>query len=180
MLSQPGSGGATTPAIWRNLESAEQRVSDEIDIEVVEGERALALSDEIRDLCRAVFPDFTDTYLTDRLPGVERPAVVAARGADGALLGFKLGYARGGGTFYSWLGGIHMSMRRQGLGRRLMQRQHAWARERGYAFVETRTRTYNNAMIILNLQSGFQIVGYEDNGTGQPTVTLRAALNPPA
>jgi GNAT superfamily N-acetyltransferase len=155
-------------------------MADRLSLEVVEGDQALALSDEIRDLCRAVFPDFTDTYLTDRLPGVDWPAVVAARGPDGTLLGFKLGYARGEGTFYSWLGGIHPSMRRQGLGRRLMQRQHEWARERGYAFVETRTRTYNNAMIILNLQSGFQIVGYEDNGTGQPTVTLRATLNSPA
>ena len=153
---------------------------DEIGVEVVEGERALALSDEIRDLCRALFPDFTDAYLTDRLPGVDRPAVVAARGPDGVLLGFKLGYARGEGTFYSWLGGIHPSVRRQGLGRRLMQRQHAWARERDYRYVETRTRTYNNPMIILNLQSGFQIVGYEDNGIGQPTITQRAALTTPA
>ena len=38
------------------------------------GEQALARSDEIRDLCRAVYSDFTDTYLTDRLPGVDRPA----------------------------------------------------------------------------------------------------------
>jgi predicted GNAT superfamily acetyltransferase len=127
-----------------------------------------------------LFPDFTDAYLTDRLLRVIGLALVAARGQDGALLGFKLGYARGEGTFYSWLGGIHPSIRRQGVGSRLMQLQHAWARERGYAFVETRTRTANNAMIVLNLQSGFRIVGYEDDGTGRPTVTQRAAVNPPA
>jgi GNAT superfamily N-acetyltransferase len=155
-------------------------MADELTIEVVEGERVLVLSDEIRDLCRAVFPDFTDSYLTDRLPVVDRPAVVAARGPDGTLLGFKLGYARGEGTLYSWLGGIHPSMRRQGIGRRLMQRQHAWARKRGYAFVETRTRATNNAMIILNLQSGFQIVACEEDRQGRLVVTQRAALTSPA
>ena len=59
-----------------------------------------------------------------------------------------------------------------------MQLQHDWARERGYRYVETRTRTANNAMIILNLQSGFQIVGYDERSNGQPSVTLRAALIP--
>lgn len=155
-------------------------MADELTFEIVEDGRALALADEILGLCRVLFPDFTDAYLTDRLPTVTAPAVVAARGTDGALLGFKLGYARGEGTFYSWLGGIHPSIRRQGVGRRLMQLQHDWARERGYAFVETRTRTANNAMIILNLQSGFRIVGYDERSGGQPSVTLRAALRSPA
>jgi GNAT superfamily N-acetyltransferase len=153
-------------------------MTDDLVFEIVEGERALALSDEILSLCRVLFPDFTDAYLIDRLPRIIGPAVVAARGADGALLGLKLGYARGEGTFYSWLGGIHPSIRRQGVGRRLMHLQHDWARERGYTYVETRTRAMNNAMIILNLQSGFHIVGYEDDGTGRPTVTQRAALHP--
>jgi GNAT superfamily N-acetyltransferase len=155
-------------------------MTNELAFEIVEGAEALALADEILALCHVLFPDFTDAYLTDRLPTVTGPAVVAARGPDGALLGFKLGYARGEDTFYSWLGGIHPSIRRRGVGRQLMQRQHDWARERGYAFVETRTRTVNNAMIILNLQSGFRIVGYDESSDGQPTVTQRAALHPTA
>ena len=153
-------------------------MADEMTFGIVEGEEALALADEILGLCHVLFPDFADAYLTDRLPTITGPAVVAARGADGALLGFKLGYERGEGVFYSWLGGIHPSIRRQGVGRRLMQLQHDWARERGYRFVETRTRTANNAMIVLNLQSGFHIIGYDEKSDGQPSVTLRAALNP--
>jgi GNAT superfamily N-acetyltransferase len=154
-------------------------MSDELVFEIVEGKQARSMSDEILGLCRVLFPDFVDTYLTDRLPTVPDPAVVAVRGQNGALLGFKLGYTRGEGVFYSWLGGTHPSVRRQGVGRRLMQLQHEWARERGYAFVETRTRTANNAMIILNLQSGFHIVGFDRSSDGQPTVTQRATLNPP-
>jgi GNAT superfamily N-acetyltransferase len=154
-------------------------MSDQLTFEIVEGQAALALTDEIQHLSQAVFPDYTETYLTARLPKVTEPTLVAARGADGTLLGFKLGYPRGDGVFYSWLGGIHPSIRRQGVGRRLMQLQHEWARERGYRFVETRTRATNNAMIILNLQSGFTIVGYEDNGTSPPVVTQRTVLNVP-
>ena len=155
-------------------------MADTLVFETVEGEHALAATDEILSLCHALFPDFIDAYVLDRLPTVAGLAMVAARGPDGALLGFKLGYARGEGIFYSWLGGIHPSIRRRGVGRQLMRRQHDWAQEQGYAFVETRTRAVNNAMIILNLQSGFQIVGFEDDGSGRPTVTQRAALHPPA
>jgi predicted GNAT superfamily acetyltransferase len=151
-------------------------MADGLVFETMEGAQALAAADEIRNLCHTLFPDFTDAYLMDRLPTVDGLAVVAARGTDGAMLGFKLGYARSKDTFYSWLGGIHPNARRQGVGRQLMRRQHDWARARGYAFVETRTRTVNNAMIILNLQSGFQIVGFEDDSAGHPTVIQRAAL----
>ena len=151
-------------------------MADGLAFETLEGTQALAAADEIRDLCHTLFPDFTDAYLLDRLPTVDRLAVHAARGSDGALLGFKLGYARGEDTFYSWLGGIHPSIRRKGVGRVLMQRQHDWARAHGYAFVETRTRTVNNAMIILNLQSGFQIVAFENDSAGHPTVIQRATL----
>jgi predicted GNAT superfamily acetyltransferase len=153
-------------------------MSDQLTFEIVEGQAVLALTDEIHRLSQALFPDYTETYLTDRLARVTVAglALIAARGTDGTLLGFKLGYPRDDGVFYSWLGGIHPSIRRQGVGRRLMQLQHDWARERGYAFVETRTRATNNAMIILNLQSGFTIVGYEENGDAPAIVTQRAML----
>jgi predicted GNAT superfamily acetyltransferase len=154
-------------------------MSDQLAFEVVEGEAVLALTDDIQRLSQTVFPDFTETYLTDRLARVMVTGLVlvSTRGTDGALLGFKLGYPRDEGVFYSWLGGIHPSIRRQGVGRRLMQLQHDWARKRGYAFVETRTRATNNAMIILNLQSGFTIVGYEEPDGGPAVVTQRAALS---
>jgi GNAT superfamily N-acetyltransferase len=154
----------------------DRAMADELRYEIVEGEQVLAAADDIAALCHVLFPDFTDGYLLDRLPTVTCLTLIAARGPNGALLGFKLGYQSGEGTFYSWLGGIHPSIQRQGVGRELMQRQHSWAREHGYAFVETRTRTINNAMIILNLQSGFHIVDFEDDGIGQPTVTQRASL----
>jgi len=57
-----------------------------------------------------------------------------------------------------------------------MTAQHSWACDRGYRSVETRTRASNNPMIILNLQSGFQIAGFEVDRNGQPVITQRLIL----
>ncbi len=116
--------------------------------------------DELLELCRVAFEEFAPDYLTSRLAHVAAPALVTARFANGALAGFKLGYRRGPSLFYSWLGGVHPDARRQGVAADLMRRQHAWAQSQGYTEIETQTRATNNAMIILNLRSGFRICGY--------------------
>lgn len=144
-------------------------------VEVIEGAAVLAHGAELLALCRAVFPDFAPDYLTDRLPHLNAPALFLTRDAEGGLTGFKLGYRRGT-LFYSWLGGVRPDARRQGLARQLMLAQHRWARENGYQHVETRTRASNNAMIILNLQCGFSIAGFEVDKAGIPVVIQRAAL----
>ena len=149
---------------------------EEIRIESVEGEAVRALGGELLALCETIFPGFAADYLTGRLGHVDAPAAVVARDDTGRLVGFKLGYRRGAGLFYSWLGGIHADVRRQGLARRLMTAQHDWARGQGYRSVETRTRASNNPMIILNLRSGFQVAGFEVDRNGQPIVTQRLIL----
>jgi GNAT superfamily N-acetyltransferase len=148
----------------------------DIRIESVEGEAVRGLGGELLALCEVIFPGFAADYLTGRLVHIDAPAAVVARDGGGRLVGFKLGYRRGAGLFYSWLGGIHPDVRRQGLARRLMTAQHLWARDRGYRSVETRTRASNNPMIILNLQSGFHVAGFEVDRNGQPTVTQRLIL----
>lgn len=148
----------------------------ELAIDVAEGADVLRLGEELLALCRGVFPDFAPAYLLDRLPRLDGAAVVTAREPSSRLVGFKLGYRRGETLFYSWLGGVHPGARRLGLGRRLMAAQHAWARSKGYAHVETRTRVSNNPMIILNLQSGFLIAGFQLDKAGIPVVIQRAAL----
>lgn len=145
-------------------------------IDILEGEAVRALGAELLALCQVVFDGFSADYLLDRLPRVDGPALAAARDAAGGLVGFKLGYRRGGGLFYSWLGGVHPDARRRGLSQRLMAAQHEWARSRGYAQIETRTRAVNNAMIISNLKGGFRITGFEVDRGGHAVVTQRAEL----
>ncbi len=145
-------------------------------IETVTGPAVAALGDELLALCEAAFDSFDPRYLLDRLADLDSPAATLARDDNGRLVGFKLGYRRSPELFYSWLGGVHPDARRQGIAARLMAAQHDWARDAGYAAVETRTRAVNNAMIILNLQSGFHVAGFEVDGGSRPVVTLRRAL----
>lgn len=128
-------------------------------------------------LCRAVFADFDDCYLTARLPYLADPSLwLAERG--GEWIGFKLGYRRGPELLYSWLGGVVPEARGTGVASELMRRQHEHAATQGYAMVETRTRAANNAMLIVNLRHGFHIAGFETDARGIPVVIQRKALRP--
>lgn len=86
--------------------------------------------------------------------------------AHGQVVGCKLGYERKPGHYYSWLGGVHLSFRGQGIARELMSRQHAWCQQQGYRRI--RTQTYNRwrAMLLLNLHAGFDIVGTVQGSRG--------------
>lgn len=126
-------------------------------------------------LCRSIFSDFSDRYLTDRLGKLSDPMLLLAC-EGGAWKGFKLGYRRGDAMFYSWLGGVAPELRGQGVASELMKRQHADAAAAGYRFVETRTRAANNPMIVLNLRHGFHVVGFEADASGIPVVIQRKLL----
>jgi ribosomal protein S18 acetylase RimI-like enzyme len=126
-------------------------------------------------ICRAIFSDFDERYLLDRLIQVADPLCHAA--FDGARpVGFKLGYRRGEHLFYSWLGGVLPEARGLGVARQLMTHQHRDLAAAGYRQVATRTRAGNNAMIVLNLRSEFQICGYETYARGFAVVTQRKTL----
>ncbi|HWU94420.1 MAG TPA: hypothetical protein VN029_02410 [Sphingomonas sp.] len=129
-------------------------------------------------LCRSVFPDFTDSYLVDRLPRLDEPLLWLAI-EDGSWKGFKLSYRRGDALLYSWLGGVVPELRGRGMASGLMRRQHADAAALGYRLVETRTRASNNSMILLNLRHGFHVVGFETDARGVPVVIQRKLLDLP-
>jgi GNAT superfamily N-acetyltransferase len=133
-------------------------------------------TDELLELCRVSFEVFAPDYLTSRVVHVAAPSVVTARFANGTLAGFKLGYRRGAKLFYSWLGGVHPDARRQGVARELMRHQHEWAQSQGYTEIETQTRAVNNAMIILNLKSGFHVCGFGLDTLGRQIVIQRKHL----
>ncbi|CUS43886.1 MAG: GNAT family N-acetyltransferase [Pseudomonadota bacterium] len=149
--------------------------SDGLRIETFSGStnEALAL---LLPLCGVVFATFDPEYLASRLPHVADPHLLLARRGDDTPMGFKLGYRRGGGLFYSWLGGVAPEARRIGLAARLMERQHEEIRALGYHHVETRTRAENNSMILLNLRHGFHVTGFEIDARGAAVVTQRKIL----
>ena len=146
-----------------------------IEYEVYTGDQARRTG-ELLAACEAIFTEFTPSYLTGRLSRIDEPTLVAARFDDGSLAGFKLGYRRGPTLFYSWLGGVHPRARRQGVARELTTRQHELARQQGYELIETRTRAKNAAMLMVNLQAGFRICGFEVDQGGHEVVTFRKQL----
>ncbi|HKP60378.1 MAG TPA: GNAT family N-acetyltransferase [Polyangiales bacterium] len=118
-------------------------------------------------LAERVFGPFDETELRWKLARMPDVTVHAAFEQD-ALVGFKLGYAAAPQRYYSWLGGVDPRLHRQGIARRLMAAQHAWAREHGFRSVETGALVDNAAMLTLNLQTGFRIFGmYQRTGTAR-------------
>lgn len=144
-----------------------------MDILILQGDEARR-SHELAALADAVFDGFDASYITKRLDHIHSPVLhLAVHGGD--WVGFKLAYERGD-ALYSWLGGVRPEARGKGVARRLMRSQHQTGATLGYKFVETRTRASNNPMIILNLQSGFEITGFEVDRLGIPVVMQRKRL----
>ena len=74
---------------------------------------------------------------------------------DGEDVGFKLGYAREPGEFYSWLGGVLPGQRGQGVAQALLEAQEAWARAQGFAVLRVRSRNGFPAMLRLLIRNGY-------------------------
>jgi ribosomal protein S18 acetylase RimI-like enzyme len=55
--------------------------------------------------------------------------------------------------------GVHRNARRQGLGLRLIGQAEAWARARGFAWIDLEVLSVNQAAIALYRQAGFEQTG---------------------
>jgi Acetyltransferase (GNAT) domain len=128
------------------------------------------------DLCREVLPRLDPVQIEARASLVHGLSLWTARDR-GRVVGFKIGYASGPGSFFSWLGGVRTEFRRCGAATGLMQLQHHDLRAEGFHFVETRTRSDNPSMIVLNLRHGFRIVGCEIDSLQRHVVLQRKALD---
>lgn len=96
---------------------------------------------------------------------------------DGRTVGFKAGYELDRSKFYSWLGGVDPEFRRFGIATRLMEEQHAWAKNNGYKSIVTKTKNKFRNMLRLNLSHGFEISGFETSTrTGAMKIVLRKTL----
>ncbi|MGB0371528.1 MAG: GNAT family N-acetyltransferase [Opitutales bacterium] len=93
------------------------------------------------------------------------------------LIGFKIGYVRYKGVFFSWLGGVVSGNRRKGVARALLRRQHEICLERGYEEIQTEASGSNQPMLILNLQEDFEIYGSRLGRMGELKVDLRKRIS---
>lgn len=95
---------------------------------------------------------------------------------DDSLIGFKLGYEKHRGTFFTWLGAVSPKHQRMGIARALLHQQHASCKSAGYEEIQTHTSGANSDMLILNLQEGFTIFGAHLGRNDEMTVQLRKQL----
>ena len=136
---------------------------------------APAFISELAALATSVFGEFDLEEFEWRLAHMP-DATVQGLSSDGRLIAFKFGYAIGRTRYLSWLGGVSAEHRRRGLARALLDRQHYWARDRGYQFIETGTTKSNTAMLALNLSAGFEIIGTYAR-TEMPRVIMQKNLS---
>jgi GNAT superfamily N-acetyltransferase len=80
---------------------------------------------------------------------------------EGNPVGFKVGCADGPGVYHSRSGGVLKDYRRQGLGSRMQQWQHQFAKSRGYKKIYFNTFNHFRGMMLFGLQSGFRPVAAE-------------------
>ncbi|MFD1141883.1 GNAT family N-acetyltransferase [Larkinella insperata] len=95
---------------------------------------------------------------------------------DQTVVGYKMGYQRKPGHFYSWLGCVSPDHRRQGIAGELMRLQHDWCKSNGYRTVRTHTRNQWRDMLILNIRHGFDIIGTVTSANSHTTLVLEKAL----
>ena len=106
---------------------------------------------------------------------MQRPHLAVAE-VEGTAVGFKLGYQRRPGRFYSWLGGVVPEFRGRNIATELLCRQHRWARRAGFDSVRTKTTNQWRGMLILNLEQGFDVIGTHRDGRGETKVMLEKDL----
>lgn len=80
---------------------------------------------------------------------------------EGNPIGFKVGCAGDHGEYHSRSGGVLRDYRRLGLGRRMQEWQHGFARSRGYKRVFFNSFNHFPDMMRFGLASGFRIVAAE-------------------
>ncbi|MFD0051847.1 GNAT family N-acetyltransferase [Actinomycetes bacterium NPDC127524] len=95
---------------------------------------------------------------------------------DKKAVGYKIGYALNREQFYSWLGGVDADFRNQGIASALMEQQHHHVKESGYKAVQTQTKNKWRSMLILNIKSGFDIIGTLTDEEGEPKIILEKKM----
>jgi len=91
-----------------------------------------------------------------------RPGLVCIYGLiDDEVVGCKLGFSPRPGYFESWMGGVSNKHQGNGIATQLQEAQHNWCTEYGYKYIQTSTGNDNLPMQLINLKSGFKVVGTE-------------------
>ena len=106
-----------------------------------------------------------------------KPQLLIGIALDGTkVIAYKIGYALDSDNFYSWLGGVDANYRNYGVASKLMDKQHQYIRRNGYKVVQTKTQNKWRSMLILNIKSGFDVIGTYNDDKGETIIILEKKL----
>lgn len=115
----------------------------------------------------AQIPEFdgrnTKEKLEQRLSGKSHLILIAIH--NGQLVAYKVGYELTNDEFYSWLGGVIPTARKNGIATQLRLAQERWAGEHSYQAISVKSMNRYPAMLQLLISSGYHVSGYEDQGS---------------
>ncbi|ALS75917.1 hypothetical protein AUC31_12240 [Planococcus rifietoensis] len=131
------------------------------------------IAEEITALHRLIF-DGPGHWL-EKLNRQETVLVYVAL-VDKCVVGYKIGYALDDQIFYSWLGGVRPDCRKLGIASELMRRQHEDLKDMGYEIVRTKTMNKWRGMLLLNIQTGFDVLKTEVDPRSQLKIVLEKKL----
>ncbi|MBB2480466.1 GNAT family N-acetyltransferase [Bacillus sp. APMAM] len=109
---------------------------------------------------------------------INNPQLLVIIAMDGKrVIGYKIGYEMDKNKFYSWLGGVDINYRKQGIASTLMEKQHQYLRNNGYNVVQTKTMNKWRNMLVLNIKNGFDVIDTYIDEKGLHKIVLEKKLN---
>ena len=95
---------------------------------------------------------------------------------DTKVIAYKIGYEIAHNKFYSWLGGVDKAFRKCGIGSKLIESQHQYLKDNNYKIIQTKTMNKWRNMLILNIKTGFDVVGTETDKKNEIKIILEKKL----
>lgn len=128
-------------------------------------------TDLIAPLMEKAFGEFQSEWFHSRLKSRSGFHLGVAY-VDEKAVGFKMGYKEDKWNFYSWIGAVLPEYRGLGIAKDLMNTQHEWCRKQGYSKIQTKTQNHYKEMLLLNLKSGFEVIGTHTSEKGGIKILL--------
>lgn len=127
------------------------------------------------ELHASIFTTQSSASITEELFWRKSYLLVLALEND-KVVGYKLGYEERQGRFYSWLGGVYPEYRKKGIATKLLRLQHEWCKKQRYSVVRTQTKNRWRNMLLLNIKSGFDVIGTYTDDRGETKIILEKSL----
>jgi predicted GNAT superfamily acetyltransferase len=146
-----------------------------IKIKSIQGIPSNEVLNELLTLYTSVFEDAIVDFFIERISTKEDVVSIIAYKNE-VPVGFKIGYRYNESIFYSWVGGVLLNHRKEGIAKQLAETQESTAKEKGYSKLRTKSMNRFKPMLILNLKNGFDIVQVYTNEKGQQKIVFEKEI----